>query len=118
MFIRFGWDEWEIQENPSGNNPTNDLYVAIPFQIVMTLQRKVREVGNSLNVVIPSQIAELHGIDEGSLLEFQPMEKGVFKIIRIGEATMCTIKKIGSTETKRVPKQLGRCIAPKGWEVK
>jgi len=84
----------------------------------MALQRKVREVGNSLSVIIPSQMAELHGIDEGALLEFQPMEKGVFKIIQIGEATLCTVKKIGSTETKRVPKQFGRCIPPKGWEVK
>jgi len=84
----------------------------------MALQRKVREVGNSLNVVIPSQIAELHDIDEDSILEFQPMQKGVFKMIKIGEATMCTVRKIGTTETKRVPKQFGRCIPPKGWEVK
>ena len=86
--------------------------------MVMTLQRKVREVGNSLNVVIPSQIAELHDIDEDTILEFQPMQKGVFKLIKIGEATMCTIRKIGTAETKRVPKQFGRCIPPKGWEVK
>ena len=92
--------------------------MTILFQIVMALQRKVREVGNSLSVTIPSQMAELHGIEDDTLLSFQPMEKGVFKIVKIGEATMCTVKKIGSTETKRVPKQFGRCIPPKGWEVK
>ena len=84
----------------------------------MALHRKVREVGNSLSVTIPSQMAELHGIEDDTLLSFEAMEKGVFKIIKIGEATMCTVEKIGSTETKRVPKQFGRCIAPKGWEVK
>ena len=102
----------------SGIEPTNNLYVTVLFQIVMALQRKVREVGNSLSVTIPSQMAELHGIEDDTLLSFQPMEKGVFKIVIIGEATMCTIKKIGSTETKRVPKQFGRCIPPRGWEVK
>lgn len=104
--------------NIGGNKPTNDLYVTISFQIIMALQRKVREVGNSLNVVIPSQIAELHEIDEDTVLEFEPMKKGVFKIIKIGEATMCTVKKIGSTETKRIQKQFGRCVPPPGWKVK
>lgn len=104
--------------NPSGKYPTNNLYVTVLFQIVMTLQRKVREVGNSLSVTIPSQMAELHGIEDDTLLSFQPMERGIFKIIKIGEAMMCTVKKIGSTETKKVTRQFGRCIPPKGWEVK
>ena len=104
--------------NSSGNEPTNNLYVTVLFQIVMALHRKVREVGNSLSVIIPSQMAELHGIEDDTLLSFEPMEKGVFKVIKIGEAMMCTIKKIGSDKTKRVPKQFGRCIPPKGWEVK
>jgi len=82
----------------------------------MVLQRKVREVGNSLSVIIPAQIAHLHEIEENTILEFQPMEKGIFKIVRIGEAAMCTIRKKGTTETKRIPTDLGRCIPPKGWE--
>jgi len=82
----------------------------------MSLQRKARTVGGSLNVVIPSQIAELHDIDEGSLLEFQPMQKGVFKLIKLEGTQICTIKNKDTGDTKTIPQQFGRCIPPQGWE--
>lgn len=81
----------------------------------MSLQRKARTVGGSLNVVIPSQIAELHEIDEGTLLEFRPITQGEFKLIKIDEAEMCTIQNKSTNETKRIAKQQGRCVPPEGW---
>jgi len=110
VFIKVGWDRWESK----WDNPTEDLYETNSFQILMALQRKVREVGNSLNVVIPSQIADLHNIDEETILEFEPMEQGVFKLRKI--AQMCTVRKKGTEETKKIPSNMGRCIPPKGWE--
>ena len=81
----------------------------------MALQRKVREVGNSLNVVIPSQIADLHHIDENTILQFEPIQEGVFKLRKI--AHVCTIRKKGTTETKKIPpNDIGLCIPPRGWE--
>lgn len=96
--------------------PRSIYKLSFVFILLMSLQRKARTVGGSLNVVIPSQIAELHGIDEGSLLEFQPMQKGVFKLIKLEGMQMCSIKNKDTGETKKVPLQFGRCIPPQGWE--
>lgn len=37
----------------------------------MSLTRKVRKVGSSLVVTIPSHIAEAYNINEGTILEYQ-----------------------------------------------
>lgn len=37
----------------------------------MTLKRKVRKVGNSLVVSIPSQVAEMAGFKQGDEVEFE-----------------------------------------------
>ena len=79
----------------------------------MTLQRKAYKVGDSLVVAIPWNLAELHDITPGSMIEFQPMEKGVFKII--ASARLCRIQRIGSDETRLINAEEGRCNPPKGW---
>ena len=81
----------------------------------MPLQRKVGTKGDSLDVVIPHQIADFHGITEGTVLEFQPVRKGELKIVAL--AKMCKVKLIGGTETRMVEEKDGECIPPKGWEI-
>lgn len=80
---------------------------------MMTLRRKARTVGDSLTVSIPSQLADLHDINEGSLLEFQPMTKGTFKLVKM--AKLCTIRKKGTKETKNILPKEGKCVPPEGW---
>lgn len=80
----------------------------------MPLQRKARVTGDSLSVVIPSQLADYHDIDEGTLLEFQPQEKGVFKMVTI--AKTCRVKKKGTDEIVTIKVKDGQCIPPKGYE--
>ena len=46
----------------------------------MGIKRKVRQTGESIAVTIPSQIAQLHDINEGDYLEFEPIGTGEFKI--------------------------------------
>jgi AbrB family looped-hinge helix DNA binding protein len=41
------------------------------------LTRKVRKVGTSLVVTIPSQIAEAYGYDEGEELEIKVINEGI-----------------------------------------
>lgn len=81
----------------------------------MVLQRKARTVGDSLTVVIPSQLAEYHDIDEGTMLEFQPMTKGVFKLVTLAAKT-CKVKKKGTNEIVTIQVKNGECIPPKGYE--
>lgn len=80
---------------------------------MMALKRKARTVGDSLTVSIPAQLAELHDIDEGTLLEFQPMAKGTFKLKSL--AKMCKVKKKGTDKTMNILAKDGKCIPPKGW---
>ena len=82
---------------------------------MMALQRKVRTTGDSLSVVIPSQLADYHDIDEGTLLEFQPQEKGVLKMVTI--AKTCKVKKKGTDEIVTIRARNGECVPPKGYEV-
>ena len=82
----------------------------------MTLQRKARTTGDSLSVVIPSQLAEYHDIDEGTLLEFQPMTKGVFKLVTIASKT-CRVKHKGTGDITTIPLKDGKCIPPKEYEI-
>lgn len=49
----------------------------------MGIKRKVRMTGKSLAVTIPSQIAQLHDINEGDFLEFTPIGSGEFRIKKI-----------------------------------
>jgi len=81
----------------------------------MSLQRKARRTGDSLSVGIPSHVAELHSIDEGTVLEFQPMEKGVFKIIAL--AKVCKVRNKETGKTENIKAQNGKCIVPKGYEI-
>jgi len=46
----------------------------------MAIKRKIRMARESLAVTIPSQIAQLHDINEGDYLEFTPIGYGEFKI--------------------------------------
>ncbi len=81
----------------------------------MSLHRKAFNVGNSLTVTIPTDLAKMHDIEEGSIIEFQPMEKGVFKLI--SHAQTCQIRNTRTGETRHFPRIDGRCIPPKGYEV-
>lgn len=40
------------------------------------LERKVRKVGSSLVVTIPSHLAEAYGISEGMMLSIRPVDMG------------------------------------------
>lgn len=40
------------------------------------LERKVRKVGSSLVVTIPSHLAEAYGISEGMMLSIKPVSMG------------------------------------------
>ena len=42
----------------------------------MALSRKVRKVGSSLVITIPSQLAEVYDIFEGNELDIFPVERG------------------------------------------
>ena len=44
------------------------------------LTRKVRKVGSSLVVTIPSQLAEVYGIDEGTEVEIALIQPGKMMI--------------------------------------
>jgi len=46
----------------------------------MPLTRKVRVVGSSLVMTIPSQLAKAHNINDGDELEIIPTQIGEFKI--------------------------------------
>ena len=51
----------------------------------MGIKRKVRVCGESLSITIPKQIAELHNINAGDYIEFEPIGYGEFKIKKVGE---------------------------------
>mgnify|MGYP001123484297 CR=1 FL=1 len=44
----------------------------------MGIKQKVRKTGENLAVTIPSQIAQLHNINEGDYLEFTPIGSSEF----------------------------------------
>ncbi len=46
----------------------------------MGLQRKIRRAGHSVVVTLPSQLAELAGIEVGDTVEFDYLGKGVLRI--------------------------------------
>ena len=46
----------------------------------MTLKRKIRRMGNSLAVALPSQLAELAGLEAGDHVVFDYLGKGSLKI--------------------------------------
>ncbi len=46
----------------------------------MGLTRKVRRVGNSLTVAIPSQLAEMVGLEAGSEVEFDHIGDGTLRL--------------------------------------
>ena len=49
----------------------------------MAIRRKVRWCGESIAITVPSQIAELHGIVEGDMMEFEPIGSGEFRIKKL-----------------------------------
>lgn len=51
--------------------------------LTMGLKRKVRKTGESLAITLPSQIAELHSINEGDYVEFTPIGTGEFRIKKV-----------------------------------
>ena len=81
----------------------------------MALERKARTVGESLTVTIPSQIAEFYHIYEGTLLEWQPMQNDVFKIVK--HAKTCRVRKKGTNKVETILAKDGKCIAPRGFEL-
>ncbi len=81
----------------------------------MALKRKARIVGESLTVTIPSQIAEYYDINEGTQLEWQPMQRDTFKIIKY--AKTCRVRKKGTNKIETILAKDGKCIAPKGFEL-
>ena len=80
----------------------------------MSLRRKARIVGESLTVTIPAQIGEFYGIEEGTLLEWQPMQSDVFKIVKRDDIKRCRVRKKGTMVIKSIPLTKGKCIAPPG----
>ena len=81
----------------------------------MALKRKARTVGESLTVTIPSQLAEYYDIHEGTLLEWQPMQRDIFKIIK--HAKTCRVRKKGTKKIETILAKNGKCIAPPGFEL-
>ncbi len=49
----------------------------------MPVRRKIRKTGNSVMVVIPSQVAALAGLEAGDTVEFDYLERGVLRIEKI-----------------------------------
>ena len=49
----------------------------------MPLKRKVRKTGESLAIILPSQIAGLHDIHEGDYVEFTPIDTGKFRVKKV-----------------------------------
>lgn len=49
----------------------------------MPLTRKVRLVGSSLVITIPSQLAKAHDIDDGDELEIIPSGLGEFRLKKV-----------------------------------
>ena len=81
----------------------------------MALRRKARLTGDSLSVVIPAQLAELHGIGEGTVLEFQPMQTGVFKLVSLTKTCRARHRDTGNIVTLKL--RNGECVPPAGYEV-
>ncbi len=46
----------------------------------VSLVRKVRRIGNSLTIAIPSQLAEMMGVRAGDHVEYDYLGEGVLKI--------------------------------------
>ncbi len=42
----------------------------------MDLQRKIRRAGHNVIVTLPSQLAELAGLEEGDVVEFEYLGRG------------------------------------------
>ncbi len=49
----------------------------------MGLQRKIRRAGHSVVVTLPSQLAELAGLEEGDIVEFDYLDRGVLRIEKV-----------------------------------
>ena len=45
----------------------------------MGIKREIHKCGESLSITIPKQIAELHNINIGDYIEFEPIGYGEFK---------------------------------------
>lgn len=48
----------------------------------MGLQRKIRRVGHSVVVTLPSQLAELADLAEDDIVEFEYLERGALLITK------------------------------------
>ena len=53
----------------------------------MGLSRKVRRAGHSVVVIVPSQLAELAGLEEGDVVEFDYLGRGALRIEKREERT-------------------------------
>ena len=49
----------------------------------MSLKVRVRLCGDSLAITLPSQVAKLHGINRGDIMEISPIGTGEFKIKKV-----------------------------------
>lgn len=78
--------------------------------------RKTKKIGGSINIVIPSELAKEHNIEDGEIMEFQQLEQGVISMKKTSDALTCTIKNKETGKIKKIPKTDGKCIIPKGWE--
>ncbi len=47
-----------------------------------SLQRKIRRAGHSVVVTLPSQLAELAGLGEGDVVEFEYLGRGALRIAK------------------------------------
>ncbi len=47
------------------------------------VERKVRKIGHSLMVVIPTQVAALAGIEAGDTVAFDYLDRGVLRIEKV-----------------------------------
>ncbi len=48
----------------------------------MGLKRKIRKAGHSVVVTLPSQLAELAGLAEGDIVEFEYLGRGALRIAK------------------------------------
>lgn len=72
----------------------------------MTLSRKVRRVGSSLIITIPSQLAEIYEIFEGNEINIIPVEKGKFILQKSKETVQLTAKRIDDMTREKLLKEI------------
>ncbi len=53
--------------------------------ITMGVMVRVRVCGDSLAITLPSQVAQLHNIKKGDMMEISPIGTGEFKIKKVDE---------------------------------